>query len=518
MLHLSGQDDELGGLPPLPNLDLGDPERKLSWKEKRQMNRAAIDSRYDDNVYTRSSADTGNATFSERLKSTTKRKSTTGTRATQIDVNNNISGPGDAVTASGSRLMPFGEEGDYWAGMPEVIPEEELIELPPMPDFRTPDQVTRKERMRNLRVAKYEARKAEAEAKRERKELERAATVNRPAADPSSALVQVQSQGGGQAIYMGNEAAPETVGNGTLKPFNADSAYFRNNQQVYQGDNPQNPVKFWWQRGTSEQGGREPDESKFTWRNPLKAASDDVQTVSYASSADPGGFSASTSALEATPLTSNLRGIRIVKATREVSPSGLGGISGVVTEGVDLPPRVLAVFESRIGSNLTLGDLNQMVRDAVLAYRRSDLPVVDVLVPEQEITTGVLQLVVIEGRLGDVLVEGTSEREGRSLARQIRTERGEVIRESRLTEDLAWINKHPTRQVDLIFSPGTNYGETDVILRSETYKALSAFIAYENSGTSALGESRAIFGASWTGPLFTGQDSILSYQFTTNFD
>src|SRR5690606_35817806 len=35
---------------------------------------------------------------------------------------------------------------------------------------------------------------------------------------------------------------------------------------------------------------------------------------------------------------------------------------------------------------------------------------------------------------------------------------------------------------------------------------------------SALGESRAIFGASWTGPIFFDPNAILSYQFTTNFD
>jgi hemolysin activation/secretion protein len=144
--------------------------------------------------------------------------------------------------------------------------------------------------------------------------------------------------------------------------------------------------------------------------------------------------------------------------------------------------------------------------------------VVDVLVPEQEITSGVLQLVVIEGRLGDVIVEGAGESEGRSLARQIRTERGDVIRESDITEDLNWINKHPNRQVDLVFSPGDGYGETDVILRNESGKDLIGYVSLENSGNSELGEARGIFGLSMTGPLFLGQDSILSYQFTTNMD
>ncbi|HQZ29998.1 MAG TPA: ShlB/FhaC/HecB family hemolysin secretion/activation protein, partial [Verrucomicrobiales bacterium] len=253
--------------------------------------------------------------------------------------------------------------------------------------------------------------------------------------------------------------------------------------------------------------------------NPFSAANDDVQPVSFSEPKTSGSYAAGSPNLDATPLTSNLKGIRVVRSTGAVKKSGMSSVSGVTTEGVELPKKVYDVFSSRIGSSLTLGSLNQMVRDAVLAYRRSDLPVVDVLVPEQEISSGVLQLVVIEGRLGDVIVEGGSnDAESRALARQIRVERGEVIRESDLTEDLNWINKHPTRQVDLVFTPGDGYGETDVILRTEAHKELSAYVAMENSGTSDLGEARGIFGASWTGPLFFGEESILSYQFTTNFD
>lgn len=516
---VAAQDSELGALPPLPDLDLGDPDRKLSWREKRQMQKKAEETRYEDNVYTRTSEDMGRATLGERLKAS--QKTPARTFPTEINVNNSISSNDDAVTASGQRLMPFGEENEYWAGMPDLLDEETLIDLPPLPDLRTPDQVTKRERNRNRRVAKYEARQAETEAKREEAELRKKATVRRPGADPSEALVLVESQGMNGAPYVGNEAAPETVNSqGTLKPFNQKSEYYQDNQLVYRGDKRDNPVNLWWKRGTSEQGGQSGDDSlraKFSWANPFRESSDDVQPVSFTSPDAVGGHSASTATLDATPLTSNLRGIKVVGSTRDVS-NPVGGISGVQSDSVELPPKVRSVFESRIGDSMTLGDLSQMVRDAVMAYRRSDLPVVDVLVPEQEVTSGVLQLVIIEGRLGDVLVEGAGKFESRALASQIRTERGDVIRESDLSEDLAWINKHPSRQVDLIFSPGSGYGETDIILRSETYREIQAYIAYENSGTSTLGESRALFGTSWTGPLFFGLDSILSYQFTTNFD
>jgi len=514
------QSSELGALPPIPNLDLGDPERKLSWKEKRQLNKRREEERYATSIYRRAEADTGGATLGQRLKRSSQNSQEVRSFPTEIDVDNVIASYDDAMTSSGARLKPFGEESEYWVGMPEATPEETLIDLPPMPDLRTPDQVTRRERIRNAKVAKYEARKAQLELKRREKELANKATVNRPPADPSTALVQVESQAMIDPNYIGNQEAPQKIDNqGALKPFNEQSTYYKDNQVVYKGNTPTNAVKFWWKRGLSEQGGGEPDSPKFRWDNPFRGTRDAVQPVSFTLPDSDGGYSSVTRTEDSTPLTSNLRGIRVIDSTRDVAKTGIGGVSGVQSSTVDLPPKVQAVLESRIGTSLNLASLNEMVRDAVVAYRKSDLPVVDVLVPEQEITSGILQLVIIEGRLGDVIVEGAAGRvEGRALASQIRTERGDVIRGSRLTEDMAWINKHPTRQVDLIFSPGAGYGETDVILRSQAYKELSAYIAYENSGTSQLGESRALFGTSWTGPLFFGRDSILSYQFTTNFD
>lgn len=512
---LHSQDSELGALPPLPDLDLGDPERKLSWKEKRERNRKLNESRYEDNVYERMPEDTGRATLGQRLSAATSQPNKKVPQ--QINVHNSLPTSEDGITASGARLQAFGDD-NFWGELPPPTPEESLIDLPPLPDLRTPDQITRRERIRDLRVAKYEQRKAEADAAREEKEMRERAVVNRPVADPSTALVLVDSQSMGGADYVGNEAAPETVGEGTLKPFNENSVFYQDSRMVYKGDHRDTAVEAWWKKGTNDQGGPSEVQPKWRWRNPFAEANDDVQPVAFTQPDGNGGHSSFRPTAESTLLTSNLRGIRVVSSTRDVKKGSPSGFSGVVTEGVDLPPKVYNVLSSRVGDALTLGGLNEMVREAVLAYRKSDLPVVDVLVPEQEITSGILQLVIIEGRLGDVIVEGASDAESRALSRQIRTQRGEVIHESDLTEDLNWINKHPNRQVDLVFSPGSGYGETDVILRNETTKDLIGYLSLENSGTSALGEARGIFGLSWTGPLFLGMDSILSYQFTTNID
>lgn len=526
----SAQDDALGALPPVPDLDLGDPTEKKGLFKKVKSSQQEKKAQRRENKYVRPAEQGPEPTFGQRMTKAMKGRPRNAPTEESITVVNKIPSSESAMTASGELLKPFGEEEDYWGdAMMATVEEDPFGLLAPMPDFRTPDQISKKERLRNEMVARQERRKAEQEAKRLAKEMANRPTVQQPPPDPSSALIQVQSRRDAHDHYHGNVEAPETPNNRQLKAFDPNATYVQGNQVVYRGSEPITPAMAWWRRGIMGEGEADPQEPKWRWRNPFATNREvpggtmpEPQPAAYHGGGG-GAHSAQTytngdPALDATPLTSHLRGILIVRGTQDVTRSGLGGISGVQTRGVDLPERVEEVFQSRVGRSLTLGGLNQMVREAVLAYRRSDLPVVDVLVPEQEITSGVLQLVIIEGRLGNVVVEGASEEEAETLSRQIHMNRGEVIRESQLLEDLNWINRHPTRQVDLIYSPGGGYGETDIILRSEEYQEFSTFFAYENSGTALLGESRAIFGASWAGPIFFDLNSIFSYQFTTNFD
>ncbi|MEM7602178.1 MAG: hypothetical protein AAF357_12275 [Verrucomicrobiota bacterium] len=236
---VEAQDSEFGMLPPMPMLDLGDPERELTWSERRRL--AMIEKREQASIEAaaRSEAKAAGVSTSNRVKLGSGLSKLNGPRlstAKREPIVNSISSTDDALTASGNRLMPFGEEGDYWAGMPMNVGDQIDINLPPMPDLRTPDQVLGKERYRNRRVAKQEQRKSLAEAQREEAAIKRAATVSRPQADPSTALVQVQSGQPTASPGYGNLEAPETVTEGNLKPFNSNSVYIKNNQQVFRGD------------------------------------------------------------------------------------------------------------------------------------------------------------------------------------------------------------------------------------------------------------------------------------------
>ena len=58
-----------------------------------------------------------------------------------------------------------------------------------------------------------------------------------------------------------------------------------------------------------------------------------------------------------------------------------------------------SVVKPYLGEPISLLRLNELVRDVIIFYRTNDQPVVDVSIPEQDVTDGVVQIVVTEGRI-----------------------------------------------------------------------------------------------------------------------
>lgn len=226
---------------------------------------------------------------------------------------------------------------------------------------------------------------------------------------------------------------------------------------------------------------------------------------------------AQSSGLSNEVLVERLDGIVLVPTPGDVIPSGIPGVQGIWHDLEAFPPKVGNALNAYIGQSVSLASLDQMVRDTIQAYRASDRPVVDVLVPEQDITQGVVQLVVVEGRLDQVRVQGAKDPATEAYLRnQISTQKGDVISQRRMLGDLAWMNRSPYRRVDLVYAPGFGYATTDVILRTNDFDPFSAFIGFENSGNELIGEERLIAGFTWAEAF--GPDRTLSYQLSTDLE
>jgi len=215
-------------------------------------------------------------------------------------------------------------------------------------------------------------------------------------------------------------------------------------------------------------------------------------------------------------LVNQLLGVVLLPRPGDVRPDGWPGVEGIWHDFDEFPRQVGLTLQHYIGRPVSLTSLDEMVREVIIAYRDGDRPVVDVLLPEQDITSGVVQLVVIESELARIRVEGVDTDTEEFIRSQMRIKKGEVIRASDVLQDLSWVNRSPYRKVDMVYAPGYEFGTTDIILKSYATRSNWFYTGYEDSGTDFLGQDRIIMGFNF-GDLL-GETRSISYQFTSDLD
>src|SRR5690606_7390460 len=93
-------------------------------------------------------------------------------------------------------------------------------------------------------------------------------------------------------------------------------------------------------------------------------------------------------------------------------------------------------------------------------------PFTVVYVPEQDVTTGILQIVAKEAVLDEVVVENARWFSDDSYAGAGHLRPGDAIDLETLQRDVAWLNRHPFRQVTPMAQPGSTPGTTSIVLRA----------------------------------------------------
>ncbi|MEZ6124157.1 MAG: ShlB/FhaC/HecB family hemolysin secretion/activation protein [Planctomycetaceae bacterium] len=168
-----------------------------------------------------------------------------------------------------------------------------------------------------------------------------------------------------------------------------------------------------------------------------------------------------------------------------------------------------------IGQPVSIRMLNEMARNIVLLYRDARQPVVDISMPPgQDITDGIVQIIITESRIGAVRFAGNCWFDTCMLEEQSCLRPGQLIYEPWLEQELVWYNKNPFRDVDVNLVPGAAPGTTDVVYQVREQRPVRAFAGYENSGVRTTSIDRLLFGVHWGNA--GGRDQQFSYQYTTD--
>ncbi len=171
-----------------------------------------------------------------------------------------------------------------------------------------------------------------------------------------------------------------------------------------------------------------------------------------------------------------------------------------------------AQMDGFLNRPVTLAEIDRIKTQTTAWLREHQRPFVDVSVPPQNISSGVVRIVVTEYKLHRVHVEGARYFSPALIEQTSGLQPGQTLRLDDLQNDIDRLNRNPFLNVNAVFQPGAETGETDVILKAEDRLPLRFYAGYDNLGVRSLGVPEANFGVNWGNVFGTGE--ILSYQLT----
>ena len=211
-----------------------------------------------------------------------------------------------------------------------------------------------------------------------------------------------------------------------------------------------------------------------------------------------------------------LKGIILTDESSLSSEEKQRAVGGLDTLNIQVPGK-LKYLKSYLSYEflqkpLTKQRLLDLKQEILMYYRRQGRPVVTLQIPQQKVTDGVLQILVIEGKLGQVKVEGNTHFKSHILRNYIQLKEGQPIDSQILLTDVAWINRNPFRHVDVVFGPGDIAGTTDIRLLTNDSRPWKVYTGVDNTGYDKTSLIRLFTGANW-GKIFN-LDHTFSMQLT----
>ncbi len=217
-----------------------------------------------------------------------------------------------------------------------------------------------------------------------------------------------------------------------------------------------------------------------------------------------------------TPLGVPLRHIALIGGDEPLPAAGATAITSAAALRISGDAAIARALDPLLGQPPSLALISRAAAAITERYRALGYPLVSVSTPEQDISTGRLVFRVMEFRVGRVLTQGARAGEDAALRDRIGLAPGDAVAIGTLTEDVTWLNRYPFRQAQLLFQPGAQRGETDLVLALTNSRPWQVYGGYSNAGSRKTKENRNYLGVT-LGNVFV-PDGLLSAQVTASDD
>jgi hemolysin activation/secretion protein len=148
-----------------------------------------------------------------------------------------------------------------------------------------------------------------------------------------------------------------------------------------------------------------------------------------------------------------------------------------------------ALVDDQAGKAYNLFELNKLARRITDHYQGQGYPVARAVIPAQKISSGVVTIEVIEGKIDKFVFRGNDSYDAEFLARWGQPLVGEQVRIAPLEQRMLKINDLPGLEARAVLTPGAEYGTTTVDVSVEE-DPVEGQVSINNYGREEVGEHR----------------------------
>jgi hemolysin activation/secretion protein len=174
--------------------------------------------------------------------------------------------------------------------------------------------------------------------------------------------------------------------------------------------------------------------------------------------------------------------------------------------------RIVAPFA---GKQKDFSDIQRALEALEIAYRDLGYGTTQVLLPEQNIASGIVTLNVMEPRLGRINVDGAVRNDPANIRRSMPGLReGQVPNSKEIARNLLLANENPARQLTVLLKASESDDKIDATIKVMEEKPWKASVSFDNTGNPSTGEYRVSTGLQHANVF--NRDHVATLQYITS--
>jgi hemolysin activation/secretion protein len=186
-------------------------------------------------------------------------------------------------------------------------------------------------------------------------------------------------------------------------------------------------------------------------------------------------------------------------------------IRDITLKGADSLPAAdrERLLKPYVGQCLGVSQLNELLKVITDYYIDKGRVTSRAYLPQQDLSSGHLQVLVVEGKLEGLKGAQGSSVTDRELAMAFPGKVGEALNLREVEQLVDQLNRLPSKQAQMELTPGTQVGGSDVVVKNTPQKPWRASLSRNNDGQKSTGEQQWGAGLEWDSPLGLADQLVL---------